>query len=91
MTIEDYDEVRALWLTIRGLGIRALDDSREDVGRFIARIILVNLDGEGNGKRCALIRLALEIDISVHSPHNLIDKCQTNAHFSSVVIVFITL
>ncbi len=37
MTAEDYDEVRALWLTIRGFGIRALDDSREDVTRFIQR------------------------------------------------------
>lgn len=33
----DYDEVRALWMTIRGFGIRALDDSREDVARFIHR------------------------------------------------------
>ena len=37
MTPEDYDNVRALWLTIRGFGIRALDDSREDIERFIAR------------------------------------------------------
>ena len=37
MTISDYDEVRALWLTIRGFGIRALDDSREDIVRFIER------------------------------------------------------
>ncbi len=37
MTEQDYDAVRALWLTIRGFGIRALDDSREDVGRFIRR------------------------------------------------------
>ena len=34
---EDYDAVRALWMTIRGFGIRALDDSREDVARFIRR------------------------------------------------------
>ena len=34
---EDYDAVRALWMTIRGFGIRALDDSREDVTRFIRR------------------------------------------------------
>ncbi len=33
----DYDAVRALWMTIRGFGIRALDDSREDVTRFIRR------------------------------------------------------
>ena len=37
MTAEDYDGVRALWLTIRGFGIRAIDDSREDVERFILR------------------------------------------------------
>ena len=37
MTAADYDDVRALWLTIRGFGIRALDDSREDIERFILR------------------------------------------------------
>ena len=37
MREEDYDDVRALWMTIRGFGIRALDDSREDVVRFIRR------------------------------------------------------
>lgn len=37
MREEDYDAVRALWMTIRGFGIRALDDSREDVARFIHR------------------------------------------------------
>ena len=37
MVPEDYDDVRALWMTIRGFGIRALDDSREDIERFIAR------------------------------------------------------
>ena len=37
MAEADYDDVRALWMTIRGFGIRALDDSREDVVRFIRR------------------------------------------------------
>ncbi len=37
MREEDYDAVHALWLTIRGFGIRALDDSREDIQRFIRR------------------------------------------------------
>jgi len=37
MTIGDYDEVRALWMTISGFGIRTLDDSREDIERFIRR------------------------------------------------------
>ena len=37
MQEKDYDAVHALWLTIRGFGIRALDDSREDIQRFIRR------------------------------------------------------
>ena len=37
MTVEDYDDVRALWMTIRGFGIRALDDSPADIRRFILR------------------------------------------------------
>lgn len=37
MKIQDYDEVHALWMTIQGFGIRALDDSRADVDRFINR------------------------------------------------------
>lgn len=37
MKIEDYDRVRRLWLSIRGFGIRSIDDSREDVERFLKR------------------------------------------------------
>lgn len=33
----DYEAVRELWMSIRGFGIRALDDSRDDVVRFIQR------------------------------------------------------
>ena len=50
MTPDDYDEVRALWLTIRGFGIRALDDSREDIERFILRnpttSVVARMDGK---------------------------------------------
>ena len=50
MTIADYDEVRALWMTIRGFGIRALDDSREDIERFIRRnpttSVVARMDGK---------------------------------------------
>ena len=49
MTEGDYDEVRALWMTIRGFGIRALDDSREDIQRFIRRnpttSVVARMDG----------------------------------------------
>ena len=37
MTIEDYDGVFALWMTIRGFGIRSIGDSREGVERFLKR------------------------------------------------------
>ena len=37
MTVGDYDDVRALWMTIRGFGIRTLDDSPADIRRFILR------------------------------------------------------
>ena len=50
MTEQDYDAVRALWLTIRGFGIRALDDSREDVVRFIRRNPTTSVVAEADGK-----------------------------------------
>ncbi len=37
MTVDDYGDVRALWLTISGFGIRTLDDSPADIRRFILR------------------------------------------------------
>ncbi len=37
MTIEDYDQVRALWMTIKGFAIRSIDDSRVGVERFLMR------------------------------------------------------
>jgi len=37
MTIEDYDGVYALWMKIKGFGIRSIDDSRDGVERFLKR------------------------------------------------------
>ena len=37
MTIEDYEEVHALWMKIKGFAIRSIDDSREGVERFLRR------------------------------------------------------
>lgn len=37
MTIDDYDEVKALWMKIKGFGIRSIDDSKEGVERFLRR------------------------------------------------------
>lgn len=35
MKIEDYDNVFALWKTIKGFGIRSVDDSKEGIERFL--------------------------------------------------------
>ena len=37
MTIEDYEEVYALWTHIQGFGIRSIDDSKKDIVRFLER------------------------------------------------------
>ena len=51
MTIEDYDGLYALWMTIKGFGIRSIDDSREGVERFLRRnpstsVVAVSESGE---------------------------------------------
>lgn len=50
MTIEDYEGLYALWKTIRGFGMRSIDDSREGVERFLKRnpgtsVVAVSPDG----------------------------------------------
>ncbi len=37
MTIDDYEQVYALWKQIHGFGIRSVDDSREGIQRFLRR------------------------------------------------------
>ena len=37
MTIEAFEQVHALWMTIKGFGIRSIDDSKEGVERFLKR------------------------------------------------------
>ena len=37
MTIEDYPQVYALWMSIHGFGIRTVDDSCEGVEKFLKR------------------------------------------------------
>lgn len=37
MTIDDYEGVYDLWMTIRGFAMRSIDDSREGVERFLKR------------------------------------------------------
>lgn len=50
MTLDDYEEVHALWMTIHGFGIRSIDDSKEGVAAFIRRnpttSVVATLDGK---------------------------------------------
>lgn len=50
MKIEDYDGVKALWMTIKGFGIRSIDDSREGVERFLKRNPTTSVVAEEDGK-----------------------------------------
>ena len=37
MTIEDYDDVYALWLSCKGMGLNDRDDSREGIAKYLRR------------------------------------------------------
>ena len=49
MTIEDYQGVHDLWMTIKGFAIRSIDDSREGVERFLKRNPVTSVVAEENG------------------------------------------
>ncbi len=50
MTTEDYMAVYALWKSIRGFGIRSVDDSKEHIERFIKRNPTTSFVAEEAGK-----------------------------------------
>lgn len=50
MTIYDYEEVYALWMTIKGFGIRSIDDSKEGVERFLKRNPTTSVVAKEDGK-----------------------------------------
>lgn len=50
MTMEDYDGVYALWMGIKGFGIRSIDDSREGVERFLRRNPTTSVVAEEDGR-----------------------------------------
>ncbi len=50
MRAEDYDKVYALWKSIRGFGIRSMDDSREGVEKFLRRNPATSVVAEQNGR-----------------------------------------
>ena len=71
MTIDDYDEVYALWKKIRGFGIRSIDDSREGVDRFLKRnpttSVVAVKDGKIVGVDEAYRRHGIGRDMVVHA------------------------
>lgn len=50
MTETDYDKVYHLWKTIRGFGIRSMDDSKEGVSRFLRRNPTTSMVAEAGGE-----------------------------------------
>lgn len=50
MNIEDYPQVKSLWMTISGFGIRTIDDSLEGVSAFIRRNPTTSIVAEKNGE-----------------------------------------
>lgn len=50
MTIGDYDNVRSLWMQIKGFAIRSIDDSREGVARFLERNPGTSVVAEEDGR-----------------------------------------
>ena len=56
MTAEDYPQVRKLWESIHGFAIRRIDDSRENIERFLRRnegisVVAVQGEEENSGKK----------------------------------------
>ena len=50
MTIEDYEQVYALWMQIKGFAMRSVDDSKEGVERFLQRNPGISVVAEEDGK-----------------------------------------
>lgn len=50
MNIEDYNNVKALWDSIKGFAIRSVDDSYEGIERFLKRNPTTSIVAEEDGK-----------------------------------------
>lgn len=78
MTMDDFEEVHALWMQISGFGIRSIDDSKEGVERFIHRnpttSMVAVLDGKiigailcgHDGRRGCLYHVCVHEDYRKH-------------------------
>ena len=50
MSIDDYDQLYALWLSCKGMGLNDLDDSREGIARYLRRNPDTSFIAEGEGR-----------------------------------------
>lgn len=50
MTIDNYDEVFMLWTSIKGVGIRSIDDSKEGISKFLKKNSTTNFIAVENDK-----------------------------------------
>lgn len=50
MEFNDYEGVYALWTSIKGFGLRSLDDSKEGVCKFLKRNPTTSIIAEDHGK-----------------------------------------
>jgi len=50
MTMDDYEKVHDLWMTISGFAIRSIDDSKTGVERFLRRNPTTSVVAEEDGK-----------------------------------------
>ena len=65
MTIEDYEQVHDLWMSIHGFGIRSIDDSYEGVERFIKRNPTTSVVAVADGRIVGSILCGLTEDEDV--------------------------
>lgn len=49
MTIDDYEQLYNLWMSIEGFGIRSIDDSKEGIDRFLKRNPTTSVVAEEDG------------------------------------------
>ena len=61
MIIEDFDQVHALWMSIKGFGIRSVDDSKEGIERFLKRNPTAILCGH-DGRRGCLYHVCVDVN-----------------------------
>ena len=78
MTIEDYEQVYALWKKIHGFGLRSIDDSRDGVEKFLKRnpttSVVATEDGKivgailcgHDGRRGCLYHVCVHEDYRMH-------------------------